>query len=1410
MKKKALLLLVTLTLVLTLCGAVSAGTPLSENQTGTVSGDLYVNTSSTWASTTQGATNEVTQPNTLPAHTSIDSAMVYVNVYSGSGSSNWPVRTTVKLDGNGDGDYDDAGETLGVEDMNIPSSPDGTVYWLNDHCTKVYSDYQVWYNVTGLITCNNPTLYVKTENMGGTSYDGRIKLLALVAAYNDGDNDKVDYWVLNGQDWTTDSSSATFNTTRVQTGFTNATLNTVALSSTDGTYAFNGNSLSGNLTETGSYYKEHNWDVKGYITPGANSTLNYTNAGSSLKMNLATLAVREAPHVDLSIGKVDTVPLTKNVVLAKQVNNVTITGIKNNGPDTATNILVSLYASDVNGGNTPVATTTIASLASGATTSINLIDPTIRNLQGGTVTYIVKVSADGSVIETNETNNQLSSTAKKVVYNGYNGKRYWEGGSDINTTQTYDIRGNIVYYTQPESTYGGGGWTTRTETWTSSNLSVPATGTVQDVWLFLSYNWDLTTGGKPLWTVTLNGQTLDLSGLTPYTDQANYGSFANNKYGLYMVNVTSLYNRNGNNTLVMTSNTGNSQVQAIYPSTMAVIYSDPNQTRKQIFINPECDEVGVSYSSYGNTLEQAIAYANFSGLTIDTTKVSNATLHSFAGSDGPNEGNLFFNGNTVALAAWQGTSNTASALVADVKKYLTSTGNVAAIQGTNSGGMSAIQQFLVVEYADTLPVANFTSNSTSGDLSLNVQFNDTSSGYVTGYAWDFDNDGVVDSTEQNPTHTYSAPGKYTVKLTVTNSAGSDEEVKTDYITVNAPDLIVTGISPNVGAGAYMFANEPNVISVTVKNNGTAAAAASTLNVTVNGTVYTVNVPALAAGASTTVTVTDPVSRKNGDSVPVSAAANPDNAIPETNTSNNGLSASLTVYNNGYKGKRYTDGSDISTQQTFEGRYNVVYSHGNNSYKGSGWTAQTYSWTSNDLPIPAGATVVSARLYQGYTYNQMAADPSWIMQFNGNTVNVLATYSDIKGFGNYSCPYGLYVYDVTSFFNASGNTMNITPEAGNKYGIYGAYLIMVYQDANATEKKIWINDGFDMLYSKSSYSVNDTEATAYAVFNDASKTGVGKASVVNILASAGDTNGSKFFFNNVEYTGFWNDYNGTTQMGFSTYDVTSALLNGTNTAGLQSYDAVHNATSSGDNMYILGSVFVEEYDREAPSVSANPESGPYTTPRDVVLSATDNMDANPVIYYTLDGSDPTTSSTRYNGSIHVTSTTTVKYIVVDAAGNMSPVGVRTYTMDGTAPVVTASPVGGNYYAPQTVTLKADEIADIYYTLDGSTPTKSSTRYAAPISVTSSKKLSYIGVDSLGNISGVKTQVYRIYKLVKYSYTVKTPYKKVWYRHWYKKSYKHWYKSHGKWAFKWRSYWKKGWAYHWKYKNTVKTGQKYVLT
>ncbi len=99
---------------------------------------------------------------------------------------------------------------------------------------------------------------------------------------------------------------------------------------------------------------------------------------------------------------------------------------------------------------------------------------------------------------------------------------------------------------------------------------------------------------------------------------------------------------------------------------------------------------------------------------------------------------------------------------------------------------AATEPVLAVESAPVAPVANFTTNVTSGDAPLAVQFTDASSGSPTSWSWDFENDGIVDSTKQNPAHIYETAGAYTVNLTVTNAAGSDTATKADYITVSSP------------------------------------------------------------------------------------------------------------------------------------------------------------------------------------------------------------------------------------------------------------------------------------------------------------------------------------------------------------------------------------------------------------------------------------------------------------------------------------------------------------------------------------------------------------------------------------------------------------------------------------------------
>jgi PKD repeat protein len=84
------------------------------------------------------------------------------------------------------------------------------------------------------------------------------------------------------------------------------------------------------------------------------------------------------------------------------------------------------------------------------------------------------------------------------------------------------------------------------------------------------------------------------------------------------------------------------------------------------------------------------------------------------------------------------------------------------------------------------PVAQFTGSPRIGDPGMTVSFDSSpSTGDPTGYQWDFDGDGIVDSTDPNPTWTYNTAGSYTVTLTVVNLTGVDIEMKTDYVKVNA-------------------------------------------------------------------------------------------------------------------------------------------------------------------------------------------------------------------------------------------------------------------------------------------------------------------------------------------------------------------------------------------------------------------------------------------------------------------------------------------------------------------------------------------------------------------------------------------------------------------------------------------------
>ncbi len=116
-------------------------------------------------------------------------------------------------------------------------------------------------------------------------------------------------------------------------------------------------------------------------------------------------------------------------------------------------------------------------------------------------------------------------------------------------------------------------------------------------------------------------------------------------------------------------------------------------------------------------------------------------------------------------------------------RWMHSNVNGALAGRTNRGSIDSIE----VNFTEA-PKADFFNVNTN----LAVQFNDNSKGFspCTSFSWSWDyGDGTAKGTAQNPSHTYAAPGTYSVKLVTTNGAGKDSITKTIIVTAAtiAPD-----------------------------------------------------------------------------------------------------------------------------------------------------------------------------------------------------------------------------------------------------------------------------------------------------------------------------------------------------------------------------------------------------------------------------------------------------------------------------------------------------------------------------------------------------------------------------------------------------------------------------------------------
>jgi PKD repeat protein len=128
---------------------------------------------------------------------------------------------------------------------------------------------------------------------------------------------------------------------------------------------------------------------------------------------------------------------------------------------------------------------------------------------------------------------------------------------------------------------------------------------------------------------------------------------------------------------------------------------------------------------------------------------------------------------------WDFGDGTHSSVQNPIHKYTKEGKYTVSLKVNNSVDSNTVTKSNYAIVTASKPVVVFSASPISGKSPLKVQFSDKSTNNPVSWKWSF-GDGIS-STQKNPLHTYNKAGKYTVKLTVKNAAGSS--TKTMSITV---------------------------------------------------------------------------------------------------------------------------------------------------------------------------------------------------------------------------------------------------------------------------------------------------------------------------------------------------------------------------------------------------------------------------------------------------------------------------------------------------------------------------------------------------------------------------------------------------------------------------------------------------
>jgi hypothetical protein len=744
------------------------------------------------------------------------------------------------------------------------------------------------------------------------------------------------------------------------------------------------------------------------------------------------------------------------------------------------------------------------------------------------------------------------------------------------------------------------------------------------------------------------------------------------------------------------------------PSTSSSVYSSAinvsaTETLEAIATAPLYMTSGVGSAAY--TINGAVATPTFSPAAGTYSSTQTVTI-----SDGTSGATIYYTTN--------GTTPTTSSSTYSSAIIVSATETLEAIATKASYSNSAVGSAAYTISAASIHTVQDNSGYSANGTSVAVAFG---SNVASG-------DVVLVAVSTYDAETISAPtdtqgNSFTQLVTAGTSGAAVAAIYAATAKSSAADTVTCNISSTNNIHCHIY--EVSGVSATVDKTGTSSQAGTALTVSTSASTANANDYVFAYFADNHTAATYTVGSGYGDT----------QASEDTSSGDSGFSEDKVVTATGTQTATATG----STTDTFVNLIVTLEASGSQPQVATPTFSPAAGAYGPAQTVTISDTTSGSTIY--YTTNgttpttSSSVYSSAITVSSSETLEALATHSG----------------DVNSAVGSAAYTINgavATPTFSPAAGAYGPAQTVTISDTTSGSTIYYTTNGTTPTTSSSTYSsaitVSATETLeAIATHSGYSNSAVGSAAYTINGAVATPTFSPAAGAYGPAQTVTISDTTSGATIYYTTNGTTPTTSSSTYSSAItvsatETLEAI--ATHSGYSNSAVGSA-AYTINGAVATPTFSPAAGTYSSAQSVTISDTTS---GSTIYYTTNGSTPTTASFTYSSTINVSATETLKAIATKAGYSNSAVGSAAYTINVTQVATPGfSPAGGDYSSSQSVTISdSTSGATIYYTTNGSTPTTASSVYSSAISVTATETLEAIATHSGDTNSAVGSAAYTI--------------------------------------------------------------------